>query len=159
QARELPDLWLDRGRTRDHGAADRTQEGPRQRLLRAGGDTRSPNAGCRGDPTFDLDAALDDAGARAARQAQGVARPHRQERRQRRRQLSERSPQDALWRYRASADLRRSLGGRSESLDRRGRRGHAAADATRRPELAREPRRRKIPYEPAGGPILAHSVQ
>ena len=60
-----------------------------------------------------LDAADDGAGARAARQAQGIARPHRQERRQCRRAFSQRSPQNALRRYRASPDLRRGLAARS----------------------------------------------
>ena len=58
-----------------------------------------------------VDAADDGAGARAARQAQGIARSHRQERRQCRRAFSERSPQDALRRYRASSDLWRGLAG------------------------------------------------
>ena len=53
--------------------------------------------------------AADGAGARAARQAQGIARSHRQERRQCRRALSQRSAQDALRRHRAPPDLRRGL--------------------------------------------------
>ena len=74
---------------------------------------------------------------RTSRQTQGIARPYRQERRQCWREVSERSPQDALWRYRTSPDLRRGLTGRGKGLDRRRRRGHAAPDAARRPELTR----------------------
>src|ERR1700740_880677 len=56
--------------------------------------------------------------ARAARQDQGAARSHRQERRQCRRALSQRSPQDALRRHRAPPDLRRGLAGGSALFDR-----------------------------------------
>src|SRR5262249_5284598 len=69
------------------------------------------------------------------RQDQGAPRSHRQERRQCRRAFSERSAGDALRRQGTSPDLRRGLARRGARADRRRRRGLAAADAARRPEL------------------------